>query len=149
MYGCTQTPEVEARSELETPTGYWGQEKKPCPNCSEPIQAAAVRCRNCGEVFSSAKPLSSSEFQKKREEKSQQGGELKRAVAAFVVCVIPFFAPLGFILTAVYYSGNRERIGRLPSLTGALYKIGLGISGAQVGLLVILVLGYMLRAGLS
>src|SRR5215813_14911158 len=62
VYGCEQVPPTKGRAGLEIPVAYWGQETKPCPVCNVMIMAAALRCRSCGTIFQTARPLDSVEF---------------------------------------------------------------------------------------
>src|SRR5580704_8067573 len=55
-YGCASAPTPEKLSDLEVPPSFWGQSEKECPACHNRIQAAALRCRHCGAVFSTAQP---------------------------------------------------------------------------------------------
>ena len=42
VYGCSQVPPKEQKSNLEIPVSYWGQQHKPCPVCATTLRAVRV-----------------------------------------------------------------------------------------------------------
>lgn len=130
-YGCSQVPAVEHRSTLEIPAAYWGQENKPCPSCGKEILAAALRCRYCGSIFASARPQDSGEFSRQGElEKSLPG--IKRTIQIIFICsILPCSAPIGAVWALVWIPRHKTEIDTLPSLYGALGKVGLYVAIAQ------------------
>jgi hypothetical protein len=145
VYGCDQVPPTEGRAGLEIPVAYWGQEKKPCPVCNTPIQAAALRCRSCGTIFQTARPLDSAEFSNAASQEMQAPGLRRAIVWLFVLCLIPFDAPVAGIIALLWFQSRREAIRKLPSLYGALIKIGIGVAFFQTTAIVVLAILVMLR----
>lgn len=130
-YGCSQAPEVEPRRAIEIPMSYWGQDYKHCPACGQQILAAAIRCRQCGAAFASARPEDATEFEQHAKLKARLP-QLKRGVVClFVISVIPCVAPIGAIWGAIWYSINRKDLAALPAVFAALCKIGLAVSIGQ------------------
>jgi predicted RNA-binding Zn-ribbon protein involved in translation (DUF1610 family) len=125
VYGCTCVPVVESRTAIEVPMSYWGQEHKPCPACGHEILAAAVRCRNCGTTFASARPEDAAAFLSRSALESRLPGARRWIIIIFVLSVVPFFAPVGAGWALLWGRANREEIAALPPLYGALRKIGL------------------------
>jgi hypothetical protein len=145
VYGCEQVPPTQARAGLEIPVAYWGQEKKPCPVCNAPILAAAVRCRSCGTVFQTARPLDSAEFSEAASHEMKAPGLRRSIVWFFVLCLIPFDAPVAGIIALLWFHSRREAIRKLPSLYGALIKIGIGVAFFQTAAIVLLAMLFMFR----
>lgn len=144
VYGCPQVPPVEKRQAMEIPVSYWGQENKQCPKCRQVILAAAVRCRHCGATFGSARPQEAEEF-RQRTEMAERLPSIRRTVLwIFVFSVLPCLAPIGAIWGAVWYPAHREDVRALPTLYGALCKIGLGVATGQTVALVLLTLLFSL-----
>ena len=131
VYGCAAAPPVENRSTLEVPVSYWGQERKPCPKCGESIMAAALRCRSCGTVFETSRPLSTAEAQANEKIQQQAPAVRRGAIWLFVFCVLPLTAPLGFLIGLPWYRARRAVLSRLPTMYSALCRLGLGIAVAQ------------------
>ncbi|MBI4706270.1 MAG: hypothetical protein HY744_34670 [Deltaproteobacteria bacterium] len=147
IYGCTQAPAVEPRKAVEIPVSFWGQESKPCPSCGREILAAALRCRHCGTTFASAQPEAVDEFQR-RVTREGRLPQVRRAVAVwFVLSVLPCAAPVAAVGGTAHYRLHREEIAALPSIYGALAKLGIGVSIAQTMALVIVTLLYGLLQG--
>jgi hypothetical protein len=144
VYGCAQVPAVEKRQGMEIPVSYWGQENKNCPSCGKEILAAAVRCRHCGAVFQSARPQEAAEFQQRTERAQRLPGIRRTVVALFVFSALPCLAPMGAVWGLIWYPAHREDLRALPSLYGAVAKIGLGIAIGQTVVLVVVTLLYML-----
>src|SRR5437868_1145495 len=66
-YGCPSAPPTQKLTDVEIPASFWGQDQKECPVCHQMIQAAALRCRACGTVFSTARPQHADEFRHGRD----------------------------------------------------------------------------------
>ena len=145
VYGCPQVPATEHRDTLEIPVSYWGQEHKICPMCNAQILAAAVRCKICGTTFDSAQPLDAEQFVQKTTRVVRAPALRKQAVWVFILCLVPFLAPLAVAGGAVWYWPRRKEIGALPSLYGALVKIGLLVGTSQTIILLIALLVAALR----
>jgi len=131
VYGCSAAPKVENRSAMEIPVSYWGQERKPCPKCGESIMAAALRCRNCGTVFETTRPLSAAEA-RAAEKLQEQAPDVRRgSIWLFAFCVLPLTAPLGFLIGLPWYRRRRDVLARQPAMYSALCRLGLAIAAAQ------------------
>jgi len=138
VYGCSQVPKIEQRRAVEIPVSYWGQENKPCPSCGKEILAAAVRCRHCGAMFSSAKPEDTVTFNQ-RQALEQQLPKLKQTVVwIFVLSLLPCLAPIGGVWSLVWYPSHRQDLAALPSLYPALCKIAIVIGLGQTGLMALM-----------
>lgn len=124
VYGCKQTPVTEARTAMEVPVSWWGQENKPCPSCSQQILAAALRCRHCGATFQSARPEDRAEFQRRTEISGQHDGLRTRVVWLFVLSIIPLTAPIGAVMGLAWYLPKRAAVRTLPSVYPALAQLG-------------------------
>jgi hypothetical protein len=140
VYGCSQVPVIEKRSAIEIPMSYWGQENKQCPNCKKEILAAAVRCRHCGATFESARPQDAEEFQRRSDLKQGLPAVRKTVVWLFIFSVLPCLAPIGAVWGLIWYPTHRDDVRALPTLYGALCKIGLGVAIAQTVALVLMTL---------
>ena len=131
VYGCAAAPAVENRGALEIPLSYWGQERKPCPKCGERIMVAALRCRSCGTVFETTRPLSAAEAVADEKIQLQAPAVRRGAIWLFVFCALPLTAPVAFLIGLVWYRRHREVLQRQPTLYSALCRLGLGIAAAQ------------------
>ncbi len=131
VYGCSKVPATEKRAAVEIPVSYWGQENKTCPVCKTVILAAAVRCRICGSTFVSARPEHASEFQDRAARLQRQPTMRKMVVCFFIFSLLPCSAPLAAIVGGTWYFFVRQEINALPSLYGALSKIGLVVGVGQ------------------
>jgi hypothetical protein len=144
VYGCSQAPVVEPRQALEIPVSYWGRENKNCPQCGCEILAAARRCRHCGATFDSARPQDAAEFQQQTGLAGRLPAVRRTVIWLFVFSVTPFLAPIGAVWGAVWLPAHREEIRALPSLYGAVSKIGLVVAMGQTAALVLFTLLYAL-----
>jgi hypothetical protein len=142
IYGCTQAAPPEPRQAIEIPVSFWGRENKPCPACGKEILAAAVRCRHCGTTFASARPEEREEFER-RTAREKGIPDLKRAVILLATfCFLPCSAPFAAAFGAVWYPKNKEDLASLPTVYGALCKIGLAAAAGQTILITVMVLIY-------
>jgi hypothetical protein len=144
IYGCAQVPATEGRSAIEVPVAYWGQENKACPVCEKEILAAAVRCRHCGTVFQSARPLDSDEFSRSAALKARSPHLRRVIVWVFVLCIIPFSAPVATVAGWFWRQSHRYEIESLPALYPALLTIGLVVGLLQTAALVLLTMLFAL-----
>ena len=147
VYGCTCVPAVEARSALEVPVSYWGQEHKPCPVCRQEILAAAVRCRHCGSTFATARPENSAEFEQRAALASRLPAVRRMVIVIFVLGIIPGLSPIGAVWGLVWGKTKREDILSLPPIYGALHRIGLVASCALTLVLILVMVLYALVRG--
>jgi hypothetical protein len=141
IYGCSQVPPTEGRKSIEIPVAYWGQENKPCPVCNAQILAAAVRCRHCGTVFQTARPLDSTEYSHAASWEARLPKLRKGVIWLAVLSLLPFTAPVGITVLFFWAQSRREGIDKLPSLYSALITIGLLVGTIEtVGLVLVAVI---------
>ncbi|QIF02704.1 RING finger protein [Roseimicrobium sp. ORNL1] len=136
-YGCVETPPTEPRTDLEIPVSFWGQEHKQCPSCGTQIMAAALRCRNCGATFSSARPEDAEAFRNRATQQSRRSGTQRMAMVVFSLCILPCTSPLGLLIAAIWYPLRRKELATLPGLYRTLLIIGMIVA-------VILIVGTVL-----
>ncbi len=142
VYGCQSAPQVELRTAMEIPVSFWGQENKPCPSCNRSIAAAAMRCRHCGVTFASAQPQDANAFRAKETLTARLPATRRSITILFVLCVLPFTAPLGVLLAAIWYPIRRKEVRALPAFHGALCKIGIGIGVLETAVIILMSLLY-------
>lgn len=130
-YGCPAAPSTEKLTDLEIPSGYWGQEEKACPACHNGIQAAALRCRHCGTVFATARPQDGGEFHAHRTLEADLPAVRRTALWFLVFSVLPCTAILAAIIGGIWYACNRRLIAALPPQQAAIAKIALGVAILQ------------------
>jgi hypothetical protein len=131
VYGCSEVPETEKREVREIPVSYWGQENKPCPKCKAEILAAAVRCRNCGATFASARPEDAVEFKQRKKQRKRLPTLRRGVLVLFVVSVLPCLAPFAACLGTAWYYLNRDDIQALPGMYAGMGKLALVVSIGQ------------------
>lgn len=141
-YGCPRVPPTVHRSDIEIPCSYWGRETKRCPSCGREIQAAAVRCRNCGIVFGSSRPESAREFDRRSSFEMNLPQYAKTITWIFVLSLIPCTAPLAAIYGLGWYASHTSDIKLLPAIYSALLKIGIAIGSLQTIFSVVVLLMY-------
>jgi predicted RNA-binding Zn-ribbon protein involved in translation (DUF1610 family) len=124
-YGCVQTPPTEPRTDLEIPVSFWGQQYKQCPSCGTQIMAAALRCRNCGATFASARPEDSETFRTRAKHQTRRSGTQTVTTVVFGLCILPCTSPLGLILAALWYPIKRKELASMPALYRTLLIIGI------------------------
>jgi hypothetical protein len=139
-YGCPSAPSTDKLSDLEVPPSFWGQSDKECPACHNRIQAAALRCRHCGTVFSTARPQEAGEFHEHRALSDELPALRRNVIILLVFSVLPCTAALAAVIGGIWYAANRQRIARLPAQQSALAKIALGVSIGQSALLIVVVM---------
>lgn len=131
IYGCKHVPATEGRKAMEIPVSYWGQEQKPCPVCGQQIQAAALRCRFCGTMFSSAQPVGQEQHKRELGEKLREPKLRRTVLILFVLSVLTFTAPIAAVVNWIWRAYNRDAVSKLPSFFPALSLIGLFIAVGQ------------------
>jgi hypothetical protein len=145
-YGCPSAPPTQKLTDIEVPPSFWGQAEKQCPACGSQIQAAALRCRFCGTVFSTVRPQQTDEFQHERMTEADLPKLRRRSVWLLVFSVIPFTAAPALLLGGIWYSLNRARLANLPLAQRSIATIALGVAGVQTLLLITAILLAALRA---
>jgi hypothetical protein len=123
---------------VEVPVAYWGQEYKPCPVCSAQILAAALRCRKCGTIFKTARPLESDEFSKAVSQEASAPRLRRSIVWLFILCVVPFTAPVAGVVALLWRHSRQEDIRRLSSIYSALALIAVVVGLFQTVAIVVL-----------
>ena len=144
-YGCPSAPPTQKLSDIEIPASFWGQSEKQCPACQNLIQAAALRCRFCGTVFSTARPQQEEEFRQERLLDSDLPKLRRRSIWLLVFAIVPFTAPLALLFGGIWYSFNRTRLAALPPAQRAIATIALGVAGLQSLLLIAAIMLSALR----
>lgn len=137
VYGCKAAPTPEPRQGLEIPMSHWGKEQKNCPACGLLIQAAAVRCRHCGNTFE-ANPLEAAAFRKKRDQTDRLPAVKRMAVILSVLCLFPFTAPLGVLIGLVWLPWKWRDLGAAPSLYRTISVVSFAVALLIIAGLVIL-----------
>jgi hypothetical protein len=147
VYGCKSVPATEARSALEIPPAYWGQEEKQCPSCGTTIAAAARRCRSCGTMFAGAQPQSAGEFRRKQQLDRRGSGLRRMVIGLFALSVLPCTAPLAALFGWIWYRSEREAVASLPPLYSGLCRLALVVGAGQTAAIAVVVTLYaLLRA---
>ena len=147
-YGCPSAPPTQKLTDMEVPPSFWGQSDKECPVCHNRIQAAALRCRHCGTVFSTARPQDINEFQQQKQVASDLPKLRRQSIVLLVLSIIPCTAALAAVGGAIWYSSNRRRLAALPAQQAAMPKIALAVASIQtIVLLVVIALHALLTHG--
>jgi hypothetical protein len=136
-YGCASAPATEKLTDLEVPPSFWGQTEKECPACHNRIQAAALRCRHCGTVFSTARPQDTSEFAAQRAREGDRPALRRTITILLIFSILPCTAALAAIVGGIWYALNRQRLAALPAQQAALARIALFIAIGQTALLIL------------
>lgn len=143
-YGCTLSPAVSPRDELETPASYWGRESLPCPSCGKEIRATASRCRHCGAVYHSNIPTSRDAFLGEQRD-SEDLPAVKRTVRVlFVLCLIPIVSMIAGLVSLSWKRNHRAALKRAPRLYSVLADLATLVGLGQSALLILLVATYAL-----
>ena len=142
VYGCRQVPPAEKLANVEIPASYWGQDDKSCPRCGKTIMAAAVRCRSCGAVFSSARPQNATEYYSRSAIERALPRVRKTGIWILILGVIPCTAPFAAVFGLIWYMCRRREIRALSSLSAAICLLGVLIAVGQTALATTLTLLY-------
>jgi hypothetical protein len=134
VYGCENVPPVEARTALEIAPAWWGREHKDCPCCGRSINAAAIRCRNCGLAFETAAPLAPEDLVERCAQAAGLVRLRRHAVWLLALGVLPFTAPLAAVFGGLWWVGNRSRLPELTGMPAAAWRIGLAVACLQTAL---------------
>ena len=146
-YGCASAPATEKLTDLEVPPSFWGQTEKECPACHNRIQAAALRCRHCGTVFSTARPQGTGEFAAQRQMEGDRPALRRTITVLLVFSILPCTAALAAVAGGIWYAVNRRRLAALPAQQAALARIALFIALGQTALLIIVAALHAVFAG--
>lgn len=142
VYGCPQVPPTEGLESLEIPPSYWGREEKDCPNCAQPMKAAALRCRHCGATFDSAKPQDVSEFRQRHRRKVDQPALRRTCILLLIFGVLSCTAPFAAMFGLAWYLSRRKAVETLPSPYPALCKIAVSVALVQTTVIVLITILY-------
>lgn len=145
VYGCPKVPATEARTALEIPPAYWGQEEKQCPSCGATIAAAARRCRGCGTMFAGGQPQTRGEFHRKKQLDQRAAGMRRTVIVLFALSVLPCTAPLVALFGWFWYRSESEAVAALPPLYSGLCRLALAVSVGQTAIIAVAVALYALR----
>jgi hypothetical protein len=131
VHGCPQVPPTEPLTSVEIPTSYWGQERKRCPACGADILAAAVRCKQCGSTFESARPEHPVEYHTRQDTERRLPAIRKHVVWLFICSVIPCLAPFAAVLGPIWYARHHAHVRALPAVYPALARVALAVAIGQ------------------
>ncbi|MBN1673661.1 MAG: hypothetical protein JXR37_21620 [Kiritimatiellae bacterium] len=145
VYGCPKVPPTEGRSEVEIAASYWGQEHKKCPSCGAQIIASAVRCRNCGATFGSARPEDEAEFEAQERLRARTPALKRGAILFFAFSALTCTAPLAALAGLCWYAANRKALKTLPALYAALCVAGIIVGFVQTAVIVAMSIVYQLK----
>jgi predicted RNA-binding Zn-ribbon protein involved in translation (DUF1610 family) len=95
--------EVEAPAQIASTAATGAQ--KPCPMCGEMIQASAVKCRFCGEVFD---PLL-----KKKAKRASKGGSDDDDLSTVDWVLAILCSGIGCIMGIVYLIQGKPKAGKM------------------------------------
>ncbi|HEV8379551.1 MAG TPA: RING finger protein [Tepidisphaeraceae bacterium] len=147
VYGCSQVPAKEQKSNLEIPVSYWGQQHKPCPVCGQQIQAVALRCRHCGATFESARPEETGEFfQRLTLERSAHSAKTK-VIWVFILCALPITAPIAGFVALIWYLSKRDAVNKMPAMYSAMVKIAVCVGLGQTVVVILIALLFSIFGG--
>lgn len=142
VYGCSYVPATQQLERVEIPASYWGQEEKVCPSCDTKILAAALRCRHCGAVFSSAQPEDGPTFRARVAVEQGRPAIRRTATLMLVLGILPCTAPLVAVFGPIWYARHRAAVDALPALSNALCKLSVGVAIAQTIVMLAAILLY-------
>lgn len=140
VYGCSQAASTEGLTSLEIPASHWGREDKDCPRCGQSILAAAKRCKHCGATFATADPQGAAAYRRQRKTQDSLPTLRNWSIGLLVCGLIPFTAPVAALVGSFWLIANRQALRSLPSVIGAMAKIGVGVAWVQVVLFVAIAL---------
>jgi ribosomal protein L40E len=137
IYGCADAATTEGLESVEIPPAYWGQEEKVCPVCDAKILAAALRCRNCGTTFASARPQDRQDYRAEGETSQKLLRIRRTSIWLLIFGLLPCTAPLVAIGGSIWYAANRSYIRRLPGTPAAVCVIAVGAACLQTLVMII------------
>ena len=112
-----------------------------------PKAAAALRCRHCGVTFASAQPQDTESFRAKESLTARLPAIRRSIKILFVLCILPFTAPLGALAAGIWYSLRRKDVRALPAFYAALCKIGIAIGLLETAAIILMSLLYSTAHG--
>ena len=132
VYGCTMMAGPVETNSLDIPPAYWGRQDKPCHECGQEIQVAALRCRHCGVTFDSDRPVDTAEYLLHKMEKEDLPGIRRTAKVIFTGAVLPFTAPLVAVFGGIWVSRNRKMLELAGPVPLAMARIGIFVAVGQI-----------------
>jgi hypothetical protein len=63
-------------------------------------------------------------------------------IVCFVLSILPCAAPLGAIASTIQLRARRTDVAKLPSIYGALARLGIGVGFAQTAALIVVLIFY-------
>ena len=147
VYGCSEAATTEGLDNIEIPAAFWGQEEKSCPVCNATILAAAMRCRNCGTTFQTAKPRNHDEYLQEHESTRRLQRLRKTSIWLLVLGLLPCTAPFVAVGGLIWYLANRSDIRRLPGTPAMICQVGIGAACLQTVVMIFFTAIYPLFSG--
>jgi len=131
-YGCKAAPDAPKTKTIPTDEYQpgWVAEKT-CPSCRKNINASALKCKFCGAIFSTEKPLTPEQYRNREYEGEELLIIRNKVIGNFIFSAIGclFFIS---IITNILHLTNREgllfQIKRLPPSLKVLFYASCGIS---------------------
>ncbi|MGE0489198.1 MAG: hypothetical protein AB7S38_08290 [Vulcanimicrobiota bacterium] len=147
VYGCANVPNTEQLESFEVPTGYWGQEDWPCPNCGKLIKAVAKRCKHCATVFNSDRPQERTEYQQGRQLQVARSSTQTGVLAILGLSLLPFTAPVAAVAGPLWWASRRDHVNSLDALHAGLLRVGVGVAWLETFLMGSFALAYLMKGG--
>lgn len=127
-YGCEQAPPVnKSETTTQAPLTAWGDTKN-CPACGEQIKSIALKCRYCGQQFSSVDPMTIGDLKRQAYRSDQLDTFRKWLVGFFVVAIPGCLAPIVAIVAAIYIFSQKKQFDRVGPAHKVMGYAAIGLS---------------------